>query len=1057
MGPVAALVALPGLNAPVHAQQAGVAVGLDLAAPVAPLNAITVPDVNVLGILDGQGTPDAVGADQWPSTFGAELGIELPITQPNQRIALQQMGKALFWDMQVGGDGIQACATCHYHAGADNRITNQMSPGLKRTVGGPDIPAGNSDTEHDLFATANQTLAAADFESAADPTRGLPVDEVALEAAGWLADLADGTTGVAGDKPDPLLDVNDVSSSQGIRLGDFANVTKLEVCLDGAKDDGAGNAYSNVNVIDCEVEVYVCRDLGGAEIPCEVEQCLDAGGLETPCDGSGNPIVSGPTMVANPAIDTQGFETIRNPAIVDSFFTAGRDVGTLADADPGFDGVTETDLIGFEFDMDGTTVHTVRRVEPRNSPTAINAVYHMRNFWDGRADMFFNARNPLGFRDPNATVKISQVGTTHDDLRIRIPFSSLASQAVGPIESNFEMVLSGRPHRELGKKLLADDIMPLAGQAVSAGDDLLGGLTTGRGLTKSYGQFIEEIFNPVFWDGPDVCTVFDAGEGIDVEAPCTGGIDPTEKVYSLKAWNFSLFFGLAVQAYEATLFTEETIIDLLVGGIATGNVVNIQRDNRDRIRAQVDVPVAGLPLEGCIAAAALNNNAAQAAVATALCVQHYAQFIHPGAVAGSESDVATTNQVAQVPPGTNIGGCLTPGARSVTTTADNGVVQTPWCRGDNSLDDVTSVLLAIDRGVGRFFAGATGCAICHFNPEFTGITIQALTGFGAAPPPPLPPGQLRREALEVPMERMIAFNGAPAVYDAGFYNLGVRPTGEDISLGDAIGGVPLAFSKLAEQIQLVGTPDFDSANYDEDTITTIAADLGTNLFIPTSVADLSPRPWDLALACGPGLVGNGNGNANNNPNQQCAPNVIPGERLLRNGAFKAQGLRNAKFTGPYFHNGGKLNLRQVVEFYKTAGEMVNLNFNNLDAGLRIFNLGGIGDPDEAALVEMMETGLTDWRLAYEEDKFSHPEICVPHGHDTTTGKTILAGIPAVGADGNNEPLATFENIVDPSTIPAPIGTVAHHLNDDCTVLGLETDVAPGDGLSEIDIPPVATP
>lgn len=34
-----------------------------------------------------------------------------------------QLGKALFWDMNVGSDDV-ACATCHFHAGADRRIRN---------------------------------------------------------------------------------------------------------------------------------------------------------------------------------------------------------------------------------------------------------------------------------------------------------------------------------------------------------------------------------------------------------------------------------------------------------------------------------------------------------------------------------------------------------------------------------------------------------------------------------------------------------------------------------------------------------------------------------------------------------------------------------------------------------------------------------------------------------------------------------------------------------------------------------------------------------------------
>src|SRR5438034_10684223 len=40
-----------------------------------------------------------------------------------------RLGKALFWDSQAGGDGQIACATCHFHAGADNRTFNTLHPG----------------------------------------------------------------------------------------------------------------------------------------------------------------------------------------------------------------------------------------------------------------------------------------------------------------------------------------------------------------------------------------------------------------------------------------------------------------------------------------------------------------------------------------------------------------------------------------------------------------------------------------------------------------------------------------------------------------------------------------------------------------------------------------------------------------------------------------------------------------------------------------------------------------------------------------------------------------
>ncbi len=42
------------------------------------------------------------------------------------RQAAIALGKAFFWDMQAGSDGLTACATCHWHAGADARIQNTL-------------------------------------------------------------------------------------------------------------------------------------------------------------------------------------------------------------------------------------------------------------------------------------------------------------------------------------------------------------------------------------------------------------------------------------------------------------------------------------------------------------------------------------------------------------------------------------------------------------------------------------------------------------------------------------------------------------------------------------------------------------------------------------------------------------------------------------------------------------------------------------------------------------------------------------------------------------------
>ncbi|MFO1353078.1 MAG: cytochrome c peroxidase [Gammaproteobacteria bacterium] len=62
---------------------------------------------------------------------------DAPIPTPRQlaryvrdRQAAIALGKALFWDMQVGSDG-QACASCHFQAGADNRSKHTLNPGLR--------------------------------------------------------------------------------------------------------------------------------------------------------------------------------------------------------------------------------------------------------------------------------------------------------------------------------------------------------------------------------------------------------------------------------------------------------------------------------------------------------------------------------------------------------------------------------------------------------------------------------------------------------------------------------------------------------------------------------------------------------------------------------------------------------------------------------------------------------------------------------------------------------------------------------------------------------------
>jgi len=60
-----------------------------------------------------------------PPVPGLTDGTDPIVVNPEMAIAL---GKALFWDVNVGSDGM-ACASCHFHAGADSRVKNQINPG----------------------------------------------------------------------------------------------------------------------------------------------------------------------------------------------------------------------------------------------------------------------------------------------------------------------------------------------------------------------------------------------------------------------------------------------------------------------------------------------------------------------------------------------------------------------------------------------------------------------------------------------------------------------------------------------------------------------------------------------------------------------------------------------------------------------------------------------------------------------------------------------------------------------------------------------------------------
>src|SRR5204862_4523078 len=172
----------------------------------------------------------------------------------------------------------------------------------------------------------------------------------------------------------------------------------------------------------------------------------------------------------------------------------------------------------------------VRRSTGRNTPSAINAVFSFRQFWDGRAQNDFNGVNPFGNRDADA--RVGHVGAAGgiEKVAISLTNSSLASQATGPPGNGVEMSAEGRTLSDIGRKLLS--VRPLGAQQVSRSDSMLGDLAhgSGRGLSASYGDMIKQAFQSDWWN---------SGEAV------TGA---SGRSYSLMQFNFPLFWGLAIQA-----------------------------------------------------------------------------------------------------------------------------------------------------------------------------------------------------------------------------------------------------------------------------------------------------------------------------------------------------------------------------------------------------------------------------------------------------------------------------------------------------------------------------
>lgn len=204
------------------------------------------------------------------------------------------------------------------------------------------------------------------------------------------------------------------------------------------------------------------------------------------------------------------------------------------------------------------------QVTGRNAPSVINAVYNFRQFWDGRASFIFNGENPFGNRDPNARVTWVHGDRTAENVRIALKESSLASQAVGPVTNEVEMSAVGRRFADVGRRLLL--ARPLAGQKVDRKDSVLGPLVaqTGVGLNGTYRAMVEAAFDPGWHTDTALARVTFGPNGRTLVKP---GEAAFATAYTVPEANFALFFGLALQLYQATLVSVDTPFDKHLQGL----------------------------------------------------------------------------------------------------------------------------------------------------------------------------------------------------------------------------------------------------------------------------------------------------------------------------------------------------------------------------------------------------------------------------------------------------------------------------------------------------------
>jgi cytochrome c peroxidase len=781
---------------------------------------------------------DCFGQADGLSVFEPSLK-SIPVPEPTtindyvaSRDAAIRLGKALFWDVRLGSDGMTACATCHHVAGADPRVTNTIHPGPNGAFTGAVTPGSKSpSTIFPLTKFSN------------------PADRFSKR----------------------MRSIDDVVGSQGVMRENFAGL--------------------NANLTEACVE--------------QPEPVFTANG--------------------------QSFS----------------------------------------------------QVTGRNAPSVINAIFNVRQFWDGRANAWFNGVNPFGPVDNTAKAwRIHPQTLQPIQLAITIDHGSLASQAVGPVNNDVEMAAHGRGWVDVARKLLPT--YALANQRVSPSDSVLGAFAApGGGLTLRYDQMIEAAFH----------------------AQWRARVEVTPGTTMLEA-NMPLFFGLAVQMYEATLVSNDSRYDQWIErngplGLAPG-LLTEQELRGLRLFFNIDPSLPETNCRACHISALFSvatyagkvgggggQNGSGAFPPGAVDTDHdsYPDIIddfpldpmewldtdrdHIGNNADTDDDgdglpdaidpfpLDPLNIPDAAPPNPNAEFAPQPIAHMSDmrgTLRKSMVFEEPPMGIEPSIRPMDFTLT----GDGVRIYDPSGKLAVHipllprssFPCNFVFAPTVAVPSLGSSAGVFVDARtrncrmSLSISILNFPLgtyrvtidgvDRGFLYSEPINIYDEGFYNIGLRPTTEDLGLGGTHpNGVPLAASR--------------------------------RLYLHDRLPEF-------------GLLWNG-GNLE--------PRV--------DGSFKTPSLRNVELTPPYFHNGGALTLEDVIRFYNRGGDFHETNQLDIAPSMLAMELEEDHITDLAAFLRT----LTDERVRHERAPFDHPSLPLPDGSE-------VPPIGAAGRIGNCEmPIRTF--------------------------------------------------